>query len=167
MRLQLRHPARFALALAFGFVTASAAAAQEPTPQPAPPVPAPAPAPAPAPEPAPAPAPAPEAPAPEAPAPEKCEVVIDAASVPVNAQPVTVHAAFTRGIGETVRAEIASESGIKIVSATPDAETPLSFALTLDTSAAAAGDWAISLKGEEGSCEGVIAVLPATPPPGR
>lgn len=157
MRVQLRHPARLVVALAFGLVTASAAAAQEPTPQPAP-----APAPAPAPEPAPEPAPAPEAPAPE-----QCEIVVDAASVPVNAEPVTVRASFSRAIGETVKAAIAPESGITIVSAEPDAATPLTLALTLDTSAANAGDWAIQLQGEDGQCAGSIAVLPATPPPSR
>ncbi|MHB1168956.1 MAG: hypothetical protein ACYC28_06695 [Longimicrobiales bacterium] len=159
MRVTLRHPARLAVALAFGFITASAAAAQEPAPQPQP-----APAPAPAPDPQPAPEPTP---APEAPAPEKCELVVDAASVPVNAEPVTVRAQFSRAIGETVEAAIAPGSGITIVSAEPDAATPLTLALTLDTSAANAGDWAIQLQGEDGQCAGSIAVMPATPPPSR
>lgn len=153
------HPARLALAVAFGLLTASAASAQDPTPQPAPP--APAPAPAPDPQPAPEPAPAPEN------APEMCEVVIDGASVPVNAEPVTVRASFSRAIGETIQAEVSPESGIKVVSAKPAAEAPLTLDLTLDTSAAAAGDWAFALKGEEGACAGSIAVLPATPPPSR
>lgn len=153
MRVNLRHPARFAVALAFGVITASAAAAQEPAPQPQP-------------QPAPAPAPEPQ-PAPEIPAPEKCEVVIDAASVPVNAEPVTIKASFSRDIGQTLKAQVAAESGIKIVSAEPDAETPLTFSLTLDTSAASAGDWAISLEGEGGACDGTIAVLSASPPPSR
>src|SRR5690606_19131494 len=99
MRVQLKHPARLALALAFGFITASAAAAQEPTPEPQP-------APAPAPEPAPAPA----RPAPQDPAPEKCGVVVDAAGVPINAEPLTVMAAFARDIAQPARAHVASES---------------------------------------------------------
>jgi hypothetical protein len=139
MHLELKHTVRLGLAVAVGlFATAASASAQQPAPTPTP-----------------------------EPAPEVCEVVLETASVPVDAEPVIVKAAYSQELGETVTAEIAEESGIKVVSAETDAETPLTLKITLDTSAAAAGDWEFALRGDAGACAGTIAVAPVTPPPSR
>lgn len=137
MRNEIKRQARIGLAVAAGLlVTAVNAQAQQP---------------------APAPAPAPEV--------EACVVAIEAASVPVNAEPVTIKAAYSQDLGETVTAKVPEESGIKVVSAEADAELPMTLNLTLDTSAAAAGDWELALTGDAGACAGTIAVTPAAAPP--
>ncbi|MGH7445781.1 MAG: hypothetical protein ACREKM_12930, partial [Longimicrobiales bacterium] len=92
-----------------------------------------------------------------APAPEACVVAIEAASVPVNAEPVTIKAAYSQDLGETITAQVPEESGIKVVSAEADAELPMTLNLTLDTSAAAAGEWELALIGDAGSCAGTLA----------
>lgn len=139
---EFKHHVRFGLAVVFGLIAASGVSAQQPAP-------------------APTPAPQPEE------TPEACAIVVEAASVPVNAEPVTVKAAFSQALGENVQAEIPAESGIKVITAEADTEAPLTLKLTLDTSAATAGDWELALRGDEGSCAGTIAVTPATPPPSR
>lgn len=141
MRKAIKRQARIGLAVAAGlFVTAVNAQAQQP---------------------APAPAPAPE------PAAEACVVAIEAASIPVNAEPVTIKAAYSQELGETVTAKVPEESGIKVVSAEADAELPMTLNLTLDTSAATAGEWELALAGDAGSCAGTIAVTPAAAPPSK
>ena len=79
-------------------------------------------------------------------------------SIPVRPTPVAVVAAITQAIGDSVRAEFPAESKIVASRAAADPASPQVVKLTLDTSAAAAGEWSMLLKGTTGDCTGKVRV---------
>ena len=83
-------------------------------------------------------------------------------SVPVRTTPVAVDAAITQAIGDSVKAEFPAESKIVVASAAASPLTPQVVKLTLDTSAAAPGEWSLVLKGTAGDCTGKVRVIPGT-----
>lgn len=93
---------------------------------------------------------------------EACEVAVEPTSVSVNAEPVAVKVAYSQAIGEDLTPELPAASGLRLLAAEADATSPMTVVLTLDTSAATAGEWELSLRGADGStCTGTIGVAQA------
>ncbi|MEP6729621.1 MAG: hypothetical protein ABJE10_03230 [bacterium] len=82
-------------------------------------------------------------------------------SLPVLPTPVAINASITQSIGDSVKAEFPAESKIVVAGVMADAAAPKTVKLTLDTSAAAPGEWVFWLKGTAGNCAGKIKVTPA------
>jgi hypothetical protein len=93
--------------------------------------------------------------------PAACTVTVRGDSVPVRAEPVMIDAAVTEAIGDSISASFPVESKIVVASVAPATGMPNAVRLTLNTSAAAPGDWTISLKGSSGACTGKVKVTPA------
>ena len=97
----------------------------------------------------------------QAPIPAVCTAAVRD-SVPVRTTPVAIDAAITQAIGDSVKAEFPAESKIVVSSAAASPLTPQVVKLTLDTSAAAPGEWSLVLKGTSGDCTGKVQVIPGT-----
>src|SRR4051812_10954320 len=83
-----------------------------------------------------------------------CTATVRADSIPVRSTPVAIDAAITQAIGDSVKAEFPAESKVVVSRAAADATAPQVVKLTLDTSAAAPGEWPLLLKGTAGECSG-------------
>lgn len=96
------------------------------------------------------PAPTPKAAAPAAGAKAgACTVKLDATPIAVAPSPVTLQAAVTGALGDSVAATVAPESKISVVSVKPGAA---GLELILNTSQAVPGEYTISFKGSNGEC---------------
>ena len=137
------------------FAVASTAGAQAPAAGPAKPT-------SPAAQPSPVasqPAPATAQPAPAAAAaPAACTAAVRGDSIQILPTPVAVDAAITQAIGDSVKAEFPAESKIVVSAAATDPAAPQIVKLTLDTSAAAPGEWTLNLKGTAGGCNGKVRI---------
>jgi len=94
-------------------------------------------------------------------APAACTAAIRGDAVPVSATPVAVDAAITQVIGDSIRAEFPAESKLVVSRAAADPAAPQVVKLTLDTSAAAPGEWTMLLKGTAGDCSGKVRITAA------
>ena len=92
--------------------------------------------------------------------PTACTVSVSGDSLQVRAEPITVDVATTDAIGDSVSASFPIESKI-VVSRVASATVPKTVRLTINTSAAAPGNWMLSLKGSQGVCTGTVKVTPA------
>ena len=107
-------------------------------------------------------APAVAQPAPAVAQPAVCTAAVRGGSIPVRPTPVAVDASITQAIGDSVKAEFPPESKVVVARAAADPATPQIVKLTLDTSAAAPGEWTMLLKGTTGDCTGKVRIT-ATP----
>jgi len=87
-----------------------------------------------------------------------CTAAVRGDSIPVRATPVAVDAAITQAIGDSVKAEFPAESKIVVSRVAADPASPQIVKLTLDTSAATPGEWALLLKGTAGDCTGKVRI---------
>jgi hypothetical protein len=87
-----------------------------------------------------------------------CTAAVRGDSIPVRPTPVAVDAAITQAIGDSVKAEFPAESKIVASRAAADPANPQIVKLTLDTSVAAPGEWAMLLKGTTGDCTGKVRI---------
>jgi hypothetical protein len=94
-------------------------------------------------------------------APAVCTAAVRGDSIPVRATPVAVDAAITQPIGDSVKVVFPAESKIYASQAAPDPAAPQIVKLTLDTSAAAPGEWTMFLKGTTGDCSGKVRITAA------
>jgi hypothetical protein len=95
-------------------------------------------------------------------APAACTLKFAVDSVPVSASPVAVNAALSAAIGDSISAAFGGESGITVTAVGPAAAGGANaLQLTLNTSAAKAGDWDVALKGTAGECSGKLKVVAA------
>lgn len=94
----------------------------------------------------------------EAPEPE-CELQTDLTSVPVSAEPVSLIAVHSEALGEEISAAFAEESGVEVVSVEQDPDEELTLLLTLDTSAAEAGDWELAVESADSRCVAEVEVV--------
>ena len=97
-----------------------------------------------------------------APAAAACSAVVRGDAIPARATPVAVDAAISQAIGDSVRAEFPIESKVVVARAAADPATPQIVKLTLDTSAAAPGEWTILLRGTTGDCSGKVRIITGT-----
>ena len=92
-------------------------------------------------------------------APNACTAAVRGGdAIPVRATPVAVDAALTQAIGDSVKAEFSAESKVIVSRAAADPASPQVVKLTLDTSAAAPGEWTLLLKGTTGDCTGKVRI---------
>lgn len=115
----------------------------------------------PAAQPAPATAQAAPAVAQPAAAPAACAAAIRGDAIPVSATPVAVDVAITQAIGDSIKAEFPAEAKVVVPRAAADPAAPQVVKLTLDTSAAAPGEWTMLLKGTAGDCSGKVRITAA------
>ncbi|MEP6618797.1 MAG: hypothetical protein ABJE47_05765 [bacterium] len=94
--------------------------------------------------------------------PMECSAAVRGDSIPVRTTPVAVDAALTQAIGDSVKAEFPADSKIVVAKVAADPSAPKMVKLTLDTSAAAAGEWTLLVKGTTGACAGKVRVTPAS-----
>lgn len=85
--------------------------------------------------------------------------------VAVAAAPVTIVAALSETIGDSLSASFPTESSVEVVKLAPAGapaagDASHSIELTLNTSKAKPGEWPLSLKGTRGECSGKIKVKP-------
>jgi len=91
-----------------------------------------------------------------------CTVKVASDSVPASPTPLVVNASLSSAIGDSVSASLPAESGITVSAVGPSASGGANaIQLTLDTSAAKPGEWALSLKGKTGECAGKLKVAGA------
>lgn len=91
-----------------------------------------------------------------------CTVKVASDSVPASPTPLVVNASLSSAIGDSVSASLPAESGVTVSSVGPSASGGANAVqLTLDTSAAKPGEWALSLKGKTGECAGKLKVAGA------
>lgn len=89
-----------------------------------------------------------------------CTVKLAVDSIPSSASPLVINAALSGAIGDSVAATFPAASGITAVSVGPSAAGEANaLQLTLNTSAAKAGEWPIALRGKTGECSGKIKVV--------
>lgn len=92
----------------------------------------------------------------------ECVVTIDAEALPISAEPIAVKAKYTESVGEQVAAVFPEESGVEVVSLTHEGDDEgQAVRLTLNTSEAQAGEWQLTLRGDEGECRGTVLVVEA------
>lgn len=98
----------------------------------------------------------------------ECEITVEAESVPVRPDSVVLRLVYSEPIGEELVAQLEEESGVRVVKVERESTEPLAVRVTLNTSEAKAGEWNISLKGENGECRGKVKVAAPedTPPDG-
>ena len=96
-----------------------------------------------------------------APAPAACAAAVRGDAIPVSATPVAVDIAITQAIGDSIKAEFPAEAKVVVPRAAADPAAPQVVKLTLDTSAAAPGEWTILLKGTAGDCSGKVRITAA------
>jgi hypothetical protein len=81
-------------------------------------------------------------------------------SIPASPTPVAVNASVSSAIGDSVEASLPAESSISVVSVSPAASGDANaLQLTLNTSAAKAGEWLVAVKGKSGECSGKLKVI--------
>jgi hypothetical protein len=91
--------------------------------------------------------------------PAACTATVSGDSVAVGTTPVVIQAALTAELGDSLSASFPSESKISVVKIAPAAsKQPKEVELTLNTSEAKPGDWAISFKGKTGQCTGKVKI---------
>lgn len=94
----------------------------------------------------------------------ECRIYVEAPAVPVDLDPVTVEGEYTEDIGDPLAAVVAEESGVAVVSVAPGEEgEAMAVRITLDTSEAQAGTWALTLRGEAGECQGDLTIAGGEP----
>lgn len=107
--------------------------------------------------------------APRAEAPE-CVVKVQPERLSVRSEPQHLSAAYPENIGKVLSALIDEASGIKVVEVVevapnPDDPAPSSMVrVSLDLSAAVAGEWTLSFQGESGKCTAKVTVQAAETP---
>ena len=90
-----------------------------------------------------------------------CTATINSDSLRVAPTPLAIQAALSSSIGDSITATFPADSKISVVKV--GAASPVnSLRLTINTSAAAPGEYEISLKGTKGECSGKLK-LAATP----
>lgn len=90
----------------------------------------------------------------------QCEVTVAAEQVPIQAEPVTVAVRHSAALGEEVSAVVADDSGAGVIGiGRSDDDEPMTLQLTLDTSEATAGEWAITLSDGEQQCTGTMTLV--------
>lgn len=95
-------------------------------------------------------------------APAACTVKFAVDSVPSSATPLVINASLSGAIGDSIAAAFPSASGITAVSVGPSAAGGANaLQLTLNTSAAKAGEWPVAFKGKTGECSGKLKVIAA------
>lgn len=93
-------------------------------------------------------------------APAACTVKFAVDSIPSSASPLVVNAALSSAIGDSASAAFPGPSGISVVAVGPAAVGGANaLQLTLNTSAAKAGEWTVSFKGKTGECTGKLKVV--------
>lgn len=93
-------------------------------------------------------------PPPQDPIAQECAVKLST-PIPIQASPVIAVAQHSVDLGGPLTAEFPPESGISVVSVTPDPESPRAVRLTLQTANAKAGEWEVKLMGKAGdACVG-------------
>jgi hypothetical protein len=89
----------------------------------------------------------------------ECRIEVAGEAVPVSDEPVVIEATTTVALGDEFTVAIDEESGIELVAAGREEEdTPEQLRLTLDTSEATPGEWAVVVRGENGECTGTVVV---------
>jgi hypothetical protein len=92
----------------------------------------------------------------------ECRIEVETEAVPVSDEPVVVEARATAALGAEVAIAIDEESGIRLVSAGREEEdAPETLRLTLDTSEAEPGEWALVVRSENIECTGTVVVAEA------
>jgi hypothetical protein len=90
-----------------------------------------------------------------------CTVKFAVDSAPISAAPLVINATLSSAIGDSVAASFPSASGITAVSVGPSASAGANaLQITLNTTAAKAGEWPVALKGKTGECSGKIKLIP-------
>ncbi len=94
-----------------------------------------------------------------------CEVRVNPVTVPVQAEVVELSATLSEAIGETLSARVDEASGIQVVAvevvkgAGGEAPAAHKVAVQLSTASAVAGEWALTLEGDDGrQCSGKVQV---------
>lgn len=95
----------------------------------------------------------------------ECELTAQAESVPVRPDSVVLRMVYSEPIGEELVAQLEEDSGVRVVKVEQESTEPLTLKLTLNTSEAKAGEWTISVKGEQGECTGKLKVAAAEDAP--
>src|SRR5690606_11475306 len=95
----------------------------------------------------------------------ECEITVEAESVPVRPDSVVLRMVYSEPIGEELVAQLEEDSGVRVVKVEQESTEPLTLKLTLNTSEAKAGEWTISVKGEQGECTGKLKVAAAEDAP--
>ncbi len=106
-------------------------------------------------EPAPVPPPSPSA--------LTCDIQLEPAAVPVRDEAVKLSVILSQAIGETLSARLDGNSGVQVVSVElldeERAAPARAVSLTLNTARAVAGEWVLTLEGEDGRrCSGTVKV---------
>jgi hypothetical protein len=86
-----------------------------------------------------------------------CTITINGAAVRAGAAEVTVDASLSSAIGDSISASFPMASKISVLSVAP-ADPANTVRLTLNASAAAPGEYTVSLKGTKGECSGKVKV---------
>jgi hypothetical protein len=88
-----------------------------------------------------------------------CIAKVTGDSVAIAPTPVTVEAALTEAIGDSISATLPRESNVSVVKVAPaSSATANAVQLTLNTSKATPGAYKISMKGTAGECTGDLTV---------
>jgi hypothetical protein len=94
----------------------------------------------------------------------ECTVTSNMERIPVQADPVAVQLRHSEAVGDSATVSFPEESGIGVVSVGREAEDEENtLRAALNTSEAAAGEWAITLRGTAGECTGTVVVGAAEP----
>jgi hypothetical protein len=91
--------------------------------------------------------------------PQACTIKFAVDSVPTSATPVILNATASAALGDSLSASLPTASGVNVVSVGPAATGGANaLQLTLNTAAAKAGEWVVSLKSKSGECSGKIKI---------
>jgi len=97
---------------------------------------------------------------------ETCAIETTSKSIPVSTAPFVLQATLSEAIGDSVAVSFPEESRVRVVSVKRDEAEPLALHVTLNTSEAVAGEWAVAVVGEAGRCVGDVMVVAVDTPGG-